>query len=251
MPEYRAINKNLVDVRTVQIIERVWLKCKCPKFRCDDAIQKAKRKHGTTKGERGSYMLKNDSGKYTTHKYGSIHATRIRGHWDWRGINKELALGCVWMFAIGRRNFGSRSCREGGGSNRDWSPTDLVCIYFPSVFECPFIIICTLTCIALIASGFHKVKSNNFCPSSKFLLNFLKISDIIRKWLEYAEFLRQILQIDLLLNFIFHSICRNIFSAFFKLYLFWWFGASPDIYSRVHYVAKFDYWSFFFFYDQS
>ena len=116
MPEYRAINKNLVDTRTVQIIERVWLKCKCPKFRCDDAIQKAKRKHGTTKGERGSYMLKNDSGKYTTHKYGSIHATRIRGHWDWRGINKELALGCVWMFAIGRRNFGSRSCREGGAA---------------------------------------------------------------------------------------------------------------------------------------
>lgn len=33
------------------------------------------------------------------------------------------------------------------------------------------------------------------------------------------------------------------------LLAFWWFGASPDIYSSssIYYIAKFDYWSFFLF----
>jgi hypothetical protein len=57
---------------------------------------------------------------------------------------------------------------------------------FPIRFECPFIIICTLTCIALIISDFHKVKSNHFWMSGNSCLFLSPIS--IRKWSGYAAF---------------------------------------------------------------
>lgn len=57
---------------------------------------------------------------------------------------------------------------------------------FPIRFECPFIIICTLTCIALIVSDFHKVKSNHFWMSGNSCLFLSPI--LIRKWSGYAAF---------------------------------------------------------------
>lgn len=196
--------------------------------------QRAKRKHGTTKdrekgGGSNMFLKKWQRKIYTTHKYGSIHATRKPGrHWDWRGINKELALASVWIRAIGTIGglffffliTGLSPAREGRG-NRDWSPTDRVCIYFfiSHPFWMPFYYYLYPDMYRFDRQWLSQGEIKPFLDVWKFL--FIFISDIDKEMIGVCgifclffstrKYLHQILQIDLLSNFILHSIWWIIF----------------------------------------
>lgn len=109
-------------------------------------IQRAKRKHGPTKDreEGEQYVFK----KMTAE---NIHDTQIweytrykktGRHWDWRGINKELALASVWIRAIGTIGglfflITGLSCPGGPRQSRliAYRSCMYLFLYFPSVLN--------------------------------------------------------------------------------------------------------------------